>query len=318
MTAANRVDGNEGKLGVLLVALTYKRPDDLRSLIPALAAQANSVERPVRIVIVDNDPDGGARDMVENANIALLNYVHAEKPGIAAARNVGLDWAIAHDVIVFIDDDERPTEGWLHHLLDTYDRFHPVAVAGPVISRFENEPEPWIIAGRFFGRRRLKTGTGVDLVATNNLLLDAAWLRESGIRFDERFGLSGGSDTLFARRIHKAGGKMIWCDEAVVFDVVPPHRSTRRWVMQRAFRSGNTWMHTSLELTSNRGAREFTRLQLTARGSVRMLSGAGRIALGIVTRRMDHRARGSRTLARGAGLVAGALGAVYAEYKRPF
>ena len=38
------------------------------------------------------------------------------------------------------------------------------------------------IAGRFFNRRRLPTGTEVDVAATNNLLLDLIQLHELGLR----------------------------------------------------------------------------------------------------------------------------------------
>ena len=37
------------------------------------------------------------------------------------------------------------------------------------------------------------------------------------------------------RRLHAAGYAMIWCDEAVVTDVVPVARLTREWVLRRAF-----------------------------------------------------------------------------------
>ena len=46
------------------------------------------------------------------------------------------------------------------------------AVVGPVRSDYARDPSPWVQAGRFFDRRRLPTGTPVEVAATNNLLLD--------------------------------------------------------------------------------------------------------------------------------------------------
>lgn len=304
------------RLCVLVAALTYKRPADLRELLPKLIAQADSVDAECSVLIVDNDPDGGARDFVSKFVDSGVQYVHVRQPGIAAARNSALQLAQDFDLLVFIDDDERPVEGWLRLLLQTYRDHHSAAVVGPVVSEFAVIPEPWIAAGQFFNRRRHQTGTRVDLAATNNLLLDMRQIQDLGLCFDERFGLTGGSDSLFTRQIHAGGGEMVWCDEAVVFDMVPAQRLTRKWVLQRAFRNGNTWIRTCIEVAGSPQQRALTRVSLSARGVTRLLGGAGRFTFGALTGRLDRRVSGIRTMARGAGLVAGSFGSVYSEYRR--
>ena len=77
--------------------------------------------------------------------------------------------------------------------------------------------------------------------ATNNLLLDLAQLRTLGIRFDDRFGLTGGSDTLLTHTLVKRGAQIRWCDDAVMRETVPVERATRRWALRRTFRTGNGW-----------------------------------------------------------------------------
>ena len=331
-------------LRVLVTALTYRRPDDLAALLPALVDQARRSTAFAEVAIVDNDPDGGAEPIVSAERDAALaqaaehaavdpdsaevgttgagrtpvgiRYLHVPEPGIAAARNAALDAAAGFDLIVFIDDDERPVERWLEKLIETYLMRRSTAVVGPVISEYAAEPDPWITAGAFFSRRRMPTGSPVDLAATNNLLLDVRQIRELGLRFDERFGLSGGSDTLFTRQLHARGGTMIWCDEAVVVDMVPRDRLTRGWVVRRAFRSGNTWMRTSVELAPTAARRAATRIKLSTLGVARLLAGSARVTWGLVSGRVHHRAKGVRTIARGAGLVAGSFGSVYSEYRR--
>ena len=203
-----------------------------------------------------------------------------------------------------------------------------------MVSTFEAEPGPWVAAGGFFERRSPPTGTRVDVAATNNLLLDLAAVRAAGdLRFDERFGLSGGSDTLFTRRLHAAGAVMLWCDQALVTDVVPASRTTARWVLARALRSGNSWARTSLAMARGvagtgpgtaapaRPTGVAVRAALVGRGGVRVLGGGARLAAGTALRAVGtgprHQARGLRTLARGAGMVGGALGWTYVEYRRP-
>ena len=84
-----------------------------------------------------------------------MRYVHEPEPGIAAARNRALDEAGPADLLVFIDDDERPVDGWLARLVETYRVDRPTAVVGPVVSEYEQQPDAWVSAGRFFDRRRL-------------------------------------------------------------------------------------------------------------------------------------------------------------------
>ncbi len=311
------------RMQVRIAVLTYKRPQDIAAALPRLLTQAESVRTDTvtaDIVVVDNDPDGGARTFVESfaadhPTTAVI-YQNETAPGIAAARNRALDTADGIDLLVFIDDDERPSERWLELLLETYRTHRSAAVVGSVVSEYEVEPDAWVQSGRFFDRRRLPTGTKLDVAATNNLLLDLHQIRSYGLRFDQQFGLTGGSDTMFTRTLHKLGGELIWCDEAVVVDVVPAARVTRDWVLRRAFRSGSSWSATSLKLAEDPKQRTVSRLRLTGRGSVRIAGGAARVAAGAVGRSQGQRARGQRTIARGAGMLSGAWGYVYAEYKR--
>jgi succinoglycan biosynthesis protein ExoM len=310
-------------LNVRIAVLTYQRPDDIAAALPRLLAQAESViddGTRADIVVVDNDPRGNARELVESfaaehPSVPVI-YENEKTPGIAAARNLALSTADDVDLLVFIDDDERPTEDWLGLLLAVYREFHSAAVVGPVVSEYEVEPDAWITAGRFFDRRRMPTGTAVDVAATNNLLLDMRQIRSYGLTFDQQFGLTGGSDTMFTRTLHKLGGAMIWCDEAVVIDVVPASRTSRDWVLRRAFRSGSSWSATSLKLIDNRTQRAMQRLKLTGRGVTRLGGGVARLGAGAIARSQGQRARGQRTIARGAGMLSGAWGFVYTEYKR--
>lgn len=303
-----------------VAALTFRRNGDVAELLPRLVEQAVDVSGPgtsVRVLIVDNDPDAGARSIVESfaatAPVSIM-LVHEPEPGIAAARNRALSHCQEDDLLAFIDDDERPHVGWLRCLVESYDQLDcPAAVFGPVVSVFEAEPEPWVIAGGFFERRRVPTGTAVQVGATNNLLLDMHQVRSLGLMFDRRLGISGGSDTLFSKQIVSGGGRMVWCDEAIVDDRVPAARSTRDWVLRRSLRSGNSWSRTTLMTEEGRLS---TRLQLSMRGLVRLVGGAARYAVGVVLRSTRHRARGLRSIARGAGMTTGAWGYSYMEYRR--
>jgi succinoglycan biosynthesis protein ExoM len=312
--------------GTVIAVLTYRRPEDIALALPRLGVQAMSGGgrspdgRPATVLVVDNDPAASARPIVEQLAgtlpPGLVRYVHEPKPGIAAARNRALAEAAASDLLVFIDDDEVPSERWLAQLVSLQRSTGAAAVVGPVVSEYEHEPEPWIEAGGFFRRRRLATGSRLDVAATNNLLLDLRQVWALQLRFDERFGLSGGSDTLFTRQLVQRGGTMLWCDEAVVVDRVPATRLTRDWVLRRALRSGNSAARVDLELAGTPAARLTARGAALASGSIRLLGGSARLSAGIVTGSPAQKARGMRTAARGLGMASGAFGYVYSEYRR--
>lgn len=308
---------NGGSRPVTVAMLTYRRPLDLAEAIPAILSHTTSCRPPAELLVIDNDPAGSAAEAVRQFSDRGVRYVHEPRPGIAAARNRALRESSADALLVFIDDDERPHEQWLEQLLAAYARFGSAAVVGPVISEFDQEPEDWITAGRFFDRRRLPTGTKIDVAATNNLLLDLRQVNALALTFDESFGQSGGSDTLFTRQLARAGAELVWCDQAVVSDRVPVGRLSRKWVLSRAFRSGNSWIRTSLKMSPTSRERIAIRLRAISLGLVRIAGGSTRVVVGVGARSLGQRVRGIRTVFRGAGMVAGAAGYTYQEYRRP-
>ncbi len=186
-----------------------------------------------------------------------------------------------------------------------------------MVSTYDVEPDRWVQAGEFFTRRRLASGTRVDVAATNNLLLDLDVVRRLGLSFDEAYGLGGGEDMLFTRQLRGHGGEIVWCDEAVVTDVVPADRVTRRFVLVRAMAYGNTWGLTTVSVAGPGPGRLAVRARLLAQGGGRVLAGAGRGLVGYARRRPRDQARGLKTALRGVGMVGGALGLRHQAYRRP-
>jgi glycosyltransferase involved in cell wall biosynthesis len=287
---------------VTIAVLTFHRPDDLAAALALLTVQAAQVGPGHRaeVLVVDNDPAGSARSVAAAAGDSV-RYVVEPEPGIAAARNRALDEAAGSDLLAFIDDDERPHDGWLAHLLATHEQTGAALVAGAVVSAFAQPLDPFLQAGDFFRRRRLRTGSTIAMAATNNLLLDLRDVRRLGLHFDVRFGLSGGEDTLFTRQLSRSGAHLVWCDEAVVTDHVPASRLTRGWVLRRALSSGNSVARVELALATGPVQRCRARLISAGRGLPRLAGGTARALWGLLCRSTAHRARGLRSAARGAG-----------------
>lgn len=308
--------------GLTVVILTYQRPDLLTNGLPLVLEQVRALNGDVaagftaNVVVIDNDPAGSARWVAAKHFAPDLRYVIETNPGIAAARNRALDEAVQSELLVFLDDDEQPRESWLAPLIATYCDTGAAGVMGRVVSHFVGTLDPWVVAGDFFERPRMATGTEIAVAATGNLLLDLEQVRRLGVRFNEGLGLSGGEDSLFTQELVRAGGRLVWCDESVADDFVPPERLTRRWLLARASSQGNTKGRVELYLAHSWSSRAAARARAVASGLARILIGAARYAGGLACRSRRHQARGLRTLHRGMGLLRAAAGIAHDEYAR--
>lgn len=303
---------------VVVAVLTYRRSDGLRRSLDELRLHLDQVAG-ARLMVIDNDIDPSAAPIVDklSARDPRVSYHHEPQPGIAAARNRALSEARADEVLVFIDDDEKPGPQWLARLVDAWESHHrPAAVVGPVLSLFSAELDPWISAGEFFTRLRHPTGTKVSTAATNNLLLNLEFIRQHRLRFDAAFGLSGGSDTVFSRTVVALGGEMIWCDEALVYDLVPADRATKEWVQARAARIGNSDQRANVHLAQPGLPRLAARLRGTGQGAARVVAGSARRSMGRIRLSTADEAKGTRMMLRGAGMLRGSWGSVVHEYRR--
>lgn len=294
---------------------TFRRPALITALVPLLLEQADSLpEVDVRVSVVDNDPEGSAFAALEAAGLTDRAHVVVEPTaGLAAARNRALVEAAERDLLVFIDDDEEPREGWLRALVEQQAASGAAAVSGPVVSELAAGTDPVTAASPLFARPRRATGARRESAATNNLLLDLRRVRAAGLAFDPRFSFTGGEDTFFTRGLVAAGGEIVWCDEAVVSEVVPPERSTPQWVRARARRNGETWAWVRILGTQGR-ERTALRARLAARGAalVALHTVRERLASDAVAK-ADHRHRA----AGGLGIVrAATTGRVTEEYAR--
>jgi glycosyltransferase involved in cell wall biosynthesis len=293
---------------------------DLAEILPMLVAQVNAVRKGVSadVLVIDNDAEASAAEIAADLDPNIVRYVVEPRAGIAAARNRALDESESRDVLVFIDDDERPSEAWLARLLETWRAHDVAAVTGPVISIVDGPVDPWLAAGGIFDRlHRSTTPTGADVAsaATNNLLLDLNRVRRHGLRFADDLGLSGGEDTLFTRRLVAKGERIVWCGEAAVVEKVRPERVSRRWMLMRAFSYGTIDCRVARELAPDVAGRLMARLRCLGNGIARIGYGAARAGLGLVTASKRRQALGAQTSMRGVGLVLGALGYTHQRYR---
>lgn len=194
-------------------------------------------------VIVDNDANQTAAQIVKDwqtkSSIQIDYYCEPEQ-NIAVARNKALANAKGN-FIAFIDDDEFPDNTWLINLIKTLQQNKCSGVLGPVKPFFDHEPPAWIIKSKICERPSFTTGTflkNYSETRTGNVLLSQSILDSLEKPFNPNFGRTGGEDVDFFKRKMSSGYTFVWCDEAPVYEVVPPARFRKKYYIKRALLRG--------------------------------------------------------------------------------
>ena len=139
----------------------------------------------------------------------------------------------------FIDDDEFPTRSWLLTLFKECMDRRVDGVLGPVKPHYDVQPPQWVIDGKFYDRPSYPTGFVIDWRKgrTGNVLVKTSVFEGMKEPFRVQFG-GGAEDQDFFRRMIESGKVFIWCDEAVAYEVVPPIRWKRTFMIRRALLRG--------------------------------------------------------------------------------
>ena len=297
---------------IAVYVCTHRRNGPLRRTLESLelAAKAVQPEVEIAVVVVDDNPDGRARAVVDGFPASFLrglHYRHCGAQNISEARNTGLAAAMElADWVAMTDDDEVVSEGWFAAMVDVQHRTGADAVTGPVYLRYGPGSPSWLTDqpfGPFFEAAPQPDGAPVEVCSTGNSMLRSSFLRDHPeIRFRPDLGLVGGEDMVFYRAATSAGLDARYATDAVCWAEEPPERSTYRHVVRTAYWLGNT------EYLTNAESGTSSRPRLALRGVRRIAGGL----IGPVQRRRRGDSAQLRyagaVAARGAGILVGVFG----------
>jgi succinoglycan biosynthesis protein ExoM len=240
---------------ICAAVITFRRPRMLQALLASFSELRVPEGMELSFLVIDNDAQRAAAPTVATfaaqMGRAEVHYVVESEPGIPFARNraVAEAQAMGASYLAFLDDDETADPDWLIELAGAIRSRGLELIGGPVrcADWVEASPPGWWrrlvfegIRSRYASKersasRRLRQGAEGDIViVTNNWLLDLAWQKRTGLRFDESLRETGGSDVLFYRMAKKLGIRSGWCETAIVRERVPLSRASFAYQFDRA------------------------------------------------------------------------------------
>jgi glycosyltransferase involved in cell wall biosynthesis len=224
---------------VSIVIPTFRRTHG--AIAAARSALAQECKAPFEIILVDNDPAGGALDdlhaLADHASHSMT-VVHEARPGVATARNAGLR-AAKGKLIAFLDDDEIASDRWLAELVRVQAETKADVVFGPVSTRLTSQPRNHRdYFHDFFARDphhregpiKVYYGCGCSLVRRDAL--------PCGEPFSAARNEIGGEDELLFQIMKARGATFAWAPSAYVWETPEPSRVTLAYTLKQAFALG--------------------------------------------------------------------------------
>ncbi len=297
---------------VAVCIATYRRPKGLRALLESLAGQVDIDLAHVRVVVVDNDPDGSAAAVIQwaaqHTPLDLVSDVEP-RPGVSHARNRSIQLADGFPFIAVIDDDMTADPRWLASLLAAQERFDADVVGGRVERSIEDPARRWVIELDLFA----PLTTGEEGATAHAIELGNSILRRSVLGdapFDPSLGVIGGEDTKLFLTLARDGRRIVTTETARAHEVITPDRARLPWMMRRTFRLGSCW--TMIE----RAVLGTTPMHRVARASARIGRGMITATIGLITLRRARVVNGILDGCEGVGMLAGVAGITLNEYGR--
>ncbi len=298
---------------------THRRNGPLRRLLESLADAAARVqpEVEVAVVVVDDNPDGRAKEVIDTFDaepfLRGLHYRYSGAQNISQARNLGLESAMElADWVAMTDDDEVASPQWLAALTEMAERPGVDAVTGPVELRYPPGTPHWFTAQPFddiLVADPQPDGSQVDVCSTGNSMLRASFLRDHPeIRFRSDLGTLGGEDMVFYRTAVAAGLDARFASAALCWCEQPPERTTYRWIVRSCWWMGNTEYVTSIETGEAGPAR------LALRGGKKLVIAVLRPVRRLAARQDPQWRFAGASVARALGTLVGVAG-VKVEHK---
>ncbi|MEM9131033.1 MAG: glycosyltransferase family 2 protein [Actinomycetota bacterium] len=305
------------RTSIAVYVCTHKRNEPLRRMLTSLSVAAERVQPEVEIavVVIDDNPDGRAKEVVEGFGDPSgtggfargLHYRHSGAQNISVARNLGLEATIPlGEWVAMTDDDQVVVPEWFEALLDLQERTGADAITGPVHNRYAPDAPAWLTDQPFHEimvAPMEADGAVVETCSTGNSMLRSSFLTDHPeIRFRKDLGVVGGEDMVFYKAATGAGLDARFSTEAVCYTEMPPERERYRYTLRSCYWLGNSIYLTNIE------SGDAGRGRLVLRAGKQALQGLSRPVKRLVGGNPPQWRYAGAIVARSFGILVGVIG----------
>ncbi len=219
----------EERVLVSVIIVTRNRPRLIQQCLDHLLRQDYE---PLETIVVDASSDQQTEEIVTQYPAVRYIYLPNGKNKMTQSRNLAIATAKG-EIIAFIDDDSMVREGWLAHLVSSYNAEDIGGVGGRVIDEIEVQYQLAApIVGRVFPDGRVIDNFALEL----NEVIEVDRLRGCNMSFrkqvfqrvgmfDNRYDATAHStfeDVDFCTRVKKNGYRLLFNSQAVVDHLAAP------------------------------------------------------------------------------------------------
>lgn len=235
-----------------IIICTYNRNDILKICLETIVKYFPTNFTAEMIVVNNNSTDSTAQTLTDFVKkYSWCKVVNEPKQGLSQARNTGFQSA-SHSWILYLDDDAKIDQNLFNRVHENIKLQTYQCIGGMYLPWYMNEKPKWFrdkwVSNKLaydklqlLQKNKFASG-GVFLVHKNLLEKHKGFRTTYGMRGKQ---LGYGEETDLQRRIRKAGKKVAYDPEMVIYHLVPPHKMTVFWNLKSSFQMGKTFLKTA-------------------------------------------------------------------------
>ena len=235
-----------------IIICTYNRNDILKICLETIVKYFPTNFTAEMIVVNNNSTDSTEQTLTDFVKTySWCKVVNEPKQGLSQARNTGFQLA-KHSWILYLDDDAKIDQNLFNRVHENIKMQIYQCIGGMYLPWYMNEKPKWfrdkwasnkLVYGKLHLLKMNEFASGGVFLVHKNLL-------ETHKGFRTTYGMRGkqlgyGEETDLQHRIRKAGIKVAYDPEMVIYHLVPTHKMTVSWQLKSSFQLGKTFLKTA-------------------------------------------------------------------------
>jgi glycosyltransferase involved in cell wall biosynthesis len=237
---------------ISVIIATKNRSASLQDALLSIFTPQNLERNDWELIVVDNNSSDDTPALCAEFQKKFPDHFRSfveTKPGGSNAKNFGLSKARG-EIIALTDDDVRCAPDYLQGIRSVFAGHNPDAVQGRVLLECEGGRPGWMGDGiaRFMSERDF--GDSVlpwnDNLSGTSMIVRATVFQKVG-GFSPHLGtgtrVGFAEDSELAMRIRRAGFRLIYAPEILVWHRLPANRLTKSFIRKRFFACGRSYAY---------------------------------------------------------------------------